>query len=95
VWEVRVYDRAQEGGASHAAAGVVNPIVLRRVVPSWRAAEFLPLAEDFYRQLEQRYGVKLWYPLPLMKISAIRANGMNGNANARIPYCRAFSPPRH
>ena len=57
--QVRVVDRPIPGAASTVAAGIVNPVVLRRIVPSWRAAELLPIAEDFYQGLEQRYRVKL------------------------------------
>lgn len=64
----RVIDVQRDGSASAAAAGVVNPVVLRRIVLSWRAPELLPIAERFYRSLETRYGVKLWHPLPLVKI---------------------------
>lgn len=65
---VRVYDDPRRGQASRVAAGVVNPVVLRRIVPSWRASELLPIAEDFYRRMEQRYGVRLWHALPLVKL---------------------------
>jgi glycine/D-amino acid oxidase-like deaminating enzyme len=65
---VRVFDDPRSGRASRVAAGIVNPMVLRRIVPSWRVVDLLPVAEDFYRRLEQHYGVKLWHPLPLVKL---------------------------
>lgn len=63
-----VIDAPQEGRASWVAAGVVNPIVLRRTVPSWRASELLAIAGPFYRELEQKYEAPLWHPLPLVEI---------------------------
>src|SRR5690606_8627081 len=61
-------DRKRPGNASMAAAGVVNPVVLRRDVPSWRAAELLPVAEAFYTCMEQRLGARFWHPMELVKL---------------------------
>jgi len=62
---VQLFDVAQKGSASIVAAGMVNPIVLRRTVPSWRAGEMLAIAGAFYRDLEMRYDSSLWYPFPM------------------------------
>lgn len=62
---VLVFDVAQKGSASNVAAGMVNPIVLRRTVPSWRAGEMLAIAGAFYRDLEMRYDTALWYPFSM------------------------------
>jgi glycine/D-amino acid oxidase-like deaminating enzyme len=66
--QVRVYDVKRPGNASMAAAGVVNPVVLRRDVPSWRARELLPLAQRFYRGWSERAGWHGWHELPLVKL---------------------------
>lgn len=63
-----VLDVARAGSASLAAAGVVNPVVLRRDMPSWRAAALLPLAEACYGPWQQRLRITCWHPLPLVKI---------------------------
>jgi len=65
---VHIFDRKRPGNASMAAAGVVNPVVLRRDVPSWRAAELLPVAERFYTAMEERLGAHLWHPMELVKL---------------------------
>lgn len=65
---VMVFDAALEGRASWVAAGVVNPIVLRRTVPSWRASELLAIAGAFYREMELDYETELWKSLPLAEI---------------------------
>ena len=65
---VLVFDAPQEGRASWVAAGVVNPIVLRRTVPSWRASEMLAIAGAFYRDLQLDYEARLWTPMPLVEI---------------------------
>jgi glycine oxidase len=65
---VHVFDSKRPGNASMAAAGVVNPVVLKRDVPSWRAAELLPLAEHFYTALETRLATRFWHPMELVKL---------------------------
>lgn len=65
---VVIYDVPKEGRASHAAAGLVNPIVLRRTVPSWRASEMLAIAGAFYRDLEQHYDARFWNPIELVEL---------------------------
>ncbi len=65
---VHVFDRKRSGNASMVAGGVVNPIVLRRDVPSWRAAQLLPLARGFYTGWQHRLGITCWHELPLVKV---------------------------
>lgn len=65
---VLVLDAPLEGRASWVATGLVNPIVLRRTVLSWRASEMLAVAGAFYRELEQRYDTTFWHPLPLVEL---------------------------
>lgn len=66
--QVHVFDVPRPGHASRVAAGVVNPLVFRRDVPSWRALDLLPIAEAFYTDLGQRYGRTLWHPVELVKL---------------------------
>ena len=65
---VSIFDLPQDGRASWMAAGLVNPVVLRRLVLSWRAPEMLAVAAAFYRELELRYDTTFWHPMPLVKI---------------------------
>ena len=65
---VMVFDARQVGSASHVAAGVVNPIVLRRTLPSWRASEMLAVAGAYYRELELDQEAHYWKPLPFVEI---------------------------
>jgi len=65
---VMVFDARRAGSASHVAAGVVNPIVLRRTLPSWRASEMLAIAGAYYRELELDHEADYWKPLPFVEI---------------------------
>ncbi|HQV51981.1 MAG: FAD-binding oxidoreductase [Flavobacteriales bacterium] len=65
---IHVFDQRRNGNASLVAAGVVNPIVFKRDIPSWRAGELLPIADTFYRSWQECNGVDLWHPLPMVKV---------------------------
>jgi glycine/D-amino acid oxidase-like deaminating enzyme len=67
---VHVFHHERPGAASAAAGGVVNPVVLRRLVPVWRAAELLPVASTFYTTWQERLGIRCWHPTPLVRIHA-------------------------
>ncbi len=65
-----VADPGRGDGASHAAAGLVNPITGRRLVPAWGARELLPAARAEYRRIEQALGVPLWGELRVRRLFA-------------------------
>lgn len=65
---VLVFDVPRAGRASAVATGIINPIVLRRTVPSWRASEMLAIAGAFYRELELDHDASFWHPMPLVEI---------------------------
>lgn len=53
-------------GTNHSsaiAAGIVNPMVFRRMNKSWRLDDFHPEAAAFYQAIEKILGVKLYHPL--------------------------------
>lgn len=45
--------------STRVAAGMVNPIVFKRLTKSWNADLLLPSAQKFYTRIEQELGVKL------------------------------------
>lgn len=57
------------GGSSRVAAGMVNPITGKNFEPSWRIAEFLPEALEFYAAVEKRIGRQVWYPFPVLRLA--------------------------
>ncbi len=65
---VHVFDHKRQGNASMAAAGVVNPVALRRDAPTWRAAEMLRAARRCYSGMEERLGECFWHPMDLVKV---------------------------
>lgn len=67
-YSVHVFDHKRPGNASQVAAGVGNPIVFKRDIPSWRAREMLGIADAFYSGWQERIGLGLWHPLPMVKV---------------------------
>ncbi len=63
-----VFDAPRDGRASWVAAGVVNPIALRRTVASWRASEMLAISGAFFRQMELEHEASFWTPMPMAEI---------------------------
>lgn len=62
---VMMFDAPLPGRASQVAAGLVNPVSLRRTVLTWRASEMLAIAGAFYRDLGLQYDTVFWHPTPL------------------------------
>lgn len=62
-----VFDPDQEG-ASKIAAGLYNPVILKRYTLPWKAVEQFDLALEFYKALEQKLGIPILEPLRLRKV---------------------------
>ena len=48
-----------QGMASTVAGGVYNPVVLKRLTPTWNGAAFLDYAIPFYRKLQEQLGIEV------------------------------------
>ena len=57
-----------EKSASHMAAGIINPTVLKRFKPVWKAEEFLNYALPFYAELEALVQTNVIHLLPIHRI---------------------------
>lgn len=57
-----------EQSASHCAAGIINPTVLKRFNPVWKAEAFLNYALPFYTDLEALVQGKVFHSLPIYRI---------------------------
>ena len=56
-----------ENFSSAIAAGLVNPMVFRRMNKSWRIDEFLPFATSFYKELESFLGIHFFNPITIQR----------------------------
>lgn len=62
-----VIDNGQDN-ASKTAAGIYNPVVLKRFTPVWQAREQITLAKKTLADLSELLGVVLDYPLPVWRV---------------------------
>lgn len=65
---IMVLDSPLQQKASDVAAGVINPVVFRRMTKSWMIDELYPHLLKSYTALERFLDVKLFYPMEIKKI---------------------------
>lgn len=52
---------------SRVAAGIINPLVFRRMTKSWRIDEFLPEVQAFFGQLSEAWGRAYYEEIPIRR----------------------------
>jgi glycine/D-amino acid oxidase-like deaminating enzyme len=57
-----------ENHATSIAAGMVNPMVFRRMNKSWRLDDFITEAKEFYLALENKLDVELFHPITIRRL---------------------------
>ena len=67
-YKVRVIDDNHESSSTIVAAGLINPLVLKRLTKTWRAEEFLAYNELHYHQLEKHLATKFYHKTPILKL---------------------------
>lgn len=67
-YRIKVVDSGVKNSSSWVAAGVINPLVLKRYTLSWRADEFLQALPSFYADLSSRLSENYYHPEPLYKL---------------------------
>ncbi|NNC90489.1 MAG: FAD-binding oxidoreductase [Akkermansiaceae bacterium] len=65
---IEVVDRGGLRGSSVVAAGLVSPVTGKGMNPSWRVAEFLPLAMGLYRSVEMVLGEEFFHRVPVLRL---------------------------
>ena len=64
--EVKILDQGSNY-SSAVAAGMVNPMVFRRMNKSWRLDEFLPEAQAFYLEMERELRTQFYHPIVIRR----------------------------
>lgn len=54
--------------STNVAAGMINPIVFRRMTKSWRVDEFLPYAKNFYSNFGAEWGEKIYHEITIRRM---------------------------
>lgn len=60
-----------DNGINHCskiAAGLINPLVFRRMTKSWRADEFIPYLKKFYSALEKETSQTFFHAMPVRRL---------------------------
>lgn len=64
--QVMVFNDSSQN-SSYVAAGLYNPVILKRFTEVWQSNEQLNLLDQFYSQLEQKLNVKIDVKMPLLR----------------------------
>ena len=79
--------------SSKVAAGVINPMVFRRMTKSWRADEFIPYATVFYGTLEKELEVRFLHEISIRRLfSSEQERGFWENKQHDPEYEAYLSP---
>jgi len=65
---IMVFDDPDQSASSEVAAGLINPVVFRRMTKSWLVDEAFPQMESTIRYLEELLHTQLYYPCKMLKI---------------------------
>jgi glycine oxidase len=79
--------------SSIVAAGMINPLVFRRMTKSWRVDEFIPYLEKFYPSLEQRTGASFFHPIVIRRCIASDQEADYWKKRANDPLFRSYIQP--
>ena len=66
--EVVVISEKNDNSASKIAAGLFNPLVLKKLNPGWKAFETLNAAKNFYSYWQSYWGCNFFFKQPLAKV---------------------------
>lgn len=86
----RIFD-PQVPSASAVAYGMLNPVHIRNVVPSWKAAEFFPVAAGFYRSLGEVSGSDFYRETPVYHVLSGDDEAVLWRQNAESTSLVSFS----
>lgn len=67
--DVKLIDNGKNA-SSVVAAGIINPLVFRRMTLSWRVSELIPFAREKYRAIEQLTKTSFFHPLVIRRLFA-------------------------
>ncbi|MCW5518021.1 NAD(P)/FAD-dependent oxidoreductase [Muriicola sp. Z0-33] len=76
--------------SSIVAAGLYNPVILKRFTLAWKADKQLPLVQPFYAALEKKLGVTLDHKLPVLRRFASIEEQNNWFQAADTPALQPF-----
>ena len=82
------------GGASRVAAGLYNPVILKRYTLPWKAIEEFDLAIPFYKKIEQKLGFQCMEAMPVRKVFSSIEDQNNWFSASDKPCLERFISPK-
>lgn len=67
-FEVVIIDDGCKSSSTLVAAGIMNPITGIRLVKSWEVNKFLMFAKKYYKDLEEKLGVRFFRDLEILRL---------------------------
>jgi glycine/D-amino acid oxidase-like deaminating enzyme len=80
-----VIDHPPSGSASIPAAGIINPVVFKRMLPGWMIESLVPEAFEYYQNMEAVLKKNFFHPCGIVKVIA--------NENENLLWINATSNP--
>jgi glycine oxidase len=65
--DFRIIASPEKSRASEIAAGMINPLVFKRLTKSWLVDDLLPFAKETYQNLENLLGAKFYFEKRILK----------------------------
>ncbi len=88
-----VFDKGLDG-ASSVAAGLYNPVILKRYTLPWKAIEQFDLAIPYYQNLEKKLGINFMTEMPVRKVFSSVEDQNNWFAASDKPLLERFVFPK-
>lgn len=78
----------RQNRSSVVAAGMINPLVFRRMTKSWRVDEFLPFGYSFYREMEKVLNRTFFHNITIRRIfSSLQERGFWEEKQYNPEFC--------
>ncbi|MFD1553152.1 FAD-dependent oxidoreductase [Putridiphycobacter roseus] len=88
----KVFD-SNNNTCTNAAAGIINPIVFKRLTMSWRAQELLPVAKQFFEKVEDFLEDKILDEKGINKIFTSIEEQNNWSSKKNLPLFKNYLGP--
>lgn len=76
--------------STRVAGGIINPLVFRRMTLSWRAEEFMPVADVFYQTLGKQFNTTFQHPIAIRRLFASEQEAGYWLKKQELPHYRDF-----
>ena len=91
--DYHVIDQGQNSSSS-IAAGIINPMVFRRMTLSWRADELVSVADSFYHAMERKLGARFYHPIVIRRLFASEQEAGYWIKKQDVPEYAPFMSPQ-